>query len=209
MITFSQIYIDVKEVEMKKIIIFICFMFLITGCSKEMNTIDNSISEFTEKTLMEKYSINDSKSSNEDETIESNADSEMNSSQIIDSIPLQEVISSDEINNNGETIDSDIVNSDILSNQVDCIDIDECMSLSLPIQFELKDIIDSVFYLEVKDDNKLIGYSIDWRFHDYKYDNYDICVEKGDYLKEKIDNYDYICSDDGILSVEIGGDTDK
>ena len=195
---------------MKKIIIFICFMFLITGCSKNLDSNDNSISEFTKKTFLERYSINDNKASKEGETIEDNYDNNIDDSQIVDSIPLQEVVSTDKDVGDDENVDADITNSEALSNQIDCIDIDECISLSLPIQFELKDIIDSVFYLEVKDDNnQLLGYSIDWSFHDYNYENYDACIEKGNFLKEKISNSDYKCSDDGILSVELEGDTDK
>lgn len=208
--TFSQIIFEIREVKMKKIIIFIFFMFLITGCSKEMDSNDNSISEFTKKTLMERYSINDNKVPKEGETIEDNSDNNIDDSQSIDSIPLQEVVSTDKDVGNDENVDIDTTNSETLSNQIDCIDIDECMSLSLPIQFELKDLIDSVFYLEVKDNNnQLLGYSIDWSFHDYDYENYDVCIEKGNYLKEKISNSDYKCSDAGVLSVELGGDTDK
>ena len=140
---------------MKKIIVLICLIFLITGCNKQTITNDNLVSKKTEETMYER----------------------------------------DTIQNNTEIID--------------CYNIEECMNISNKIQLELPNTIENVYYLEVKKDDKLLGYNIKYNFKDYQYNDYETCKEKEKILDENISNkvMKHECNEEGLLTV-IGDDND-
>ena len=88
--------------------------------------------------------------------------------------------------------------------RIDCHNEDECMKISLPLQFKYKDIIANTFYTEViSENNNLLGYFIEYVFEDGKYENKEKCDEKGkaitEELSDRITNYE--CSDEGLLTI--------
>ena len=191
---------------MKKIIILICLIIIITGCNKKAVDEDNKISKITEKAMIEKNNI--SNENTDEDSIEKNV-GEIIEENIINAVGEDKNKTTDSITTNiiinkTEVVD-DTFDYQIHKGRIDCLDVDECINISLPIQFELKNIIDNVFYLEVKaESNKTLGYYINYSFKNHQYENYDICLNKEKYLKEKLS--DRIskgeCSSDGLLVVE-------
>lgn len=181
---------------MKKIIILICFILLLSGCDKQYE--DNKISKNTEKTMMENSNIIVSK--NNELSIEEVMAEEIKQEEIINNDNKNEPINNEEI----ISVTDETINNYDNNNKIDCENIDDCMSISLPIQYELKNSIDSVFYLEINDNkNELLGYYIDYSFKDYQYKDYDTCTKKGAYLMDnladRIDKYE--CSSEGLLTI--------
>lgn len=89
--------------------------------------------------------------------------------------------------------------------RIDCLEIDECISKSVPIQYEFKNIISDIFYLEVlSKSDKILGYYIDYSFKNYKYEDYPMCMNKLTSLNEKIKNLDFefTCDDNGLFSIK-------
>lgn len=87
---------------------------------------------------------------------------------------------------------------------IDCRNIPECIKKDFLIKENFKDIIDNITYEDViGEDNQLLGYSANYEFKKYKYQDKEECNEMGKLLKETINNHeiDFYCSDDGIFEV--------
>lgn len=211
---------------MKKVIISICIILLLTSC-KEETINDNTLGELTKNIMLQKET---GKSNKEDipkdeaieednlkkeTTIEENKETVLKPKEnIIKNDVVNEKVIETKDNENNETTevkdnkiseaDKTTDDYDIHKGIIDCITIDECIELSLPIQYELKNFIDNIFYLQVKDNKQNpIGYYIEYHLKDYKYDDYDTCLKKSEYLKEKLSDRinNYNCTEEGILAI--------
>ena len=211
---------------MKKVIISICIILLLTSC-KEETINDNTLGELTKNIMLQKET---GKSNKEDipkdeaieednlkkeTTIEENKETVLKPKEnIIKNDVVKEKVIETKDNENNETTevkdnkiseaDKTTDDYDIHKGIIDCITIDECIELSLPIQYELKNFIDNIFYLQVKDNKQNpIGYYIEYHLKDYKYDDYDTCLKKSEYLKEKLSDRinNYNCTEEGILAI--------
>ena len=194
---------------MKKTIIVICFIFFLTACQEEFE--DNSISKITERTMYEKRTTENMTNLEKPiEKVEPKEESEEPKEDIIPKVeiteaktePKEEVIDPNEV---------DPSNPDYLIHQgrIDCLTIDECMNIAIPIQYELNNSIDNVTYLEVKNKlNNLLGYFITYTFKDYQYSDYDECLMKETYLNEVLINQisSSTCYEDGTLVINHGGE---
>ena len=72
------------------------------------------------------------------------------------------------------------------------------------IQFKYKELIDSVFYLEVKTKtNNSLGYFIDYTFKIHTYSDYDECMDVGTSLQELLPNRikEINCTWEGDLTI--------
>ena len=211
---------------MKKVIISICIILLLTSCKDETIN-DNTISELTKNIMFQKETgiknedekqnttILEEDNSKKETTIEENKETVLKPKEnIIKNDVVKEKVIETKDNENNETTevkDNEISETDkttddydIHKGKIDCITIDECMELSLPIQYELKNSIDNIFYLQVKDNKQNpIGYYIEYHLKDYKYDDYDTCLKKSEYLKEKLSDRinNYNCTEEGILAI--------
>ena len=186
-----------------------------SGCQKETIANDNMISEITENIMIERGNINNKETINEKKNIENKEETidEVNTDKIIADNKQQneeKTIPKEDSHEQKEEVDQSNIDYQTHKGRIDCLTAEECINLSLPIQFELKDIIDSVFYLEVKtNSNKSLGYYIDYHFKEYQYEEYDTCIEKLNYLEQKIPDKinDYVCTDDGIFK-KVGSEGD-
>ena len=198
---------------MKKAIISIFIILLLTSC-KEKQPNDNTVQELTKNIMIEKETIkNDNPYLPKEELepdIESNIEEPIKKEKPFlstnDNITKNEINKEQPIQDNNKSNEVDAENDDFNIHQgiIDCKTIDACMEMSLPIQFELKNSIDNIFYLEVKDKNqKPLGYYIEYHFKNYKYDTYDTCIKKSEYLNEKISDRinNYNCKEDGTLII--------
>ena len=198
---------------MKKVIVLTSLLFLITGCTKQYKNDDTTISKITENTMIEKSSIQ-SKSLDSNDIKESSNEEKQNEEIVSEKIkePARKIITKIEENTNptnDEINDNEIANDtfdyQIHKGRIDCLTIDECMNMSLPIQFALKNTINNIFYLEVKTkNNESLGYFINYSFKDYQYEDYDACLKKEEYLKEKLNDriIKCECNQEGLLVVE-------
>ena len=87
---------------------------------------------------------------------------------------------------------------------IDCRNIPECIKKDFLIKENFKDIIDNITYEDViGEDNQLLGYSANYEFKKYKYQDKEECNEMGKLLKEMIDDHriNFNCTDDGIFEV--------
>ena len=101
-----------------------------------------------------------------------------------------------------DEIDTENVTYKIHQGIIDCKTTDQCLEISLPIQYDYQDIISNVYYHEVlSKEGKVLGYYIQYILKEIKFDNYQMCLSKIDILKNKIENKidNYICQDDGSL----------
>lgn len=62
--------------------------------------------------------------------------------------------------------------------KIDCQEIDECMNITMPIQFSYQELIADIFYLEIIENNVKLGYQIDYTFRPHTYENEEICTTK-------------------------------
>lgn len=80
--------------------------------------------------------------------------------------------------------------NDNKTKKIDCLDVDECMSISMPIQSEYQELIDNIFYLEVlSKDNKKVGYYIDYTFKPYTYETNEECENKASNINELLKDH--------------------
>lgn len=87
---------------------------------------------------------------------------------------------------------------------IDCRNIPECIKKDFLIKEKFKDIIDNITYEDViGEDNQLLGYSANYEFKKYKYQDKEECNEMGKLLKEMINDHriNFNCTDDGIFEV--------
>ena len=201
---------------MKRILLYISIIFLISGCGEKSLANDNMVSQLTENIMLERSRIQES---NVIEPVIDN-DSEI-IKEVKNEVPMVIPDNNFEITKQSDSHKDNIPKDDdidtasfdyqIHRGRIDCLTPNECITLSLPIQFELKNNIDSVFYLEVKtNSNRSLGYFISYSFKDYRYDDYDTCLSKGNYLKEKLTDRitHYKCHDDGTLEVHTDYEVD-
>ena len=117
-----------------------------------------------------------------------------------------------EENQSVDTSEDDLVDTNnmdypIHKGRIDCKNLDDCMSKSLPLQFKYKKIIAKTYYVDViaKNDNTL-GYFIQIFFKEANYGDNESCEKVGLYLQKDIKetfkerNINYQC-EDGNLKV--------
>ena len=185
-------------------------IFFITACSNNSKITKkyNDISNLTKEKMINKDILiveegNDDKKTND-----------IDSEKLVDNKKDEKFLNEKEKELNEDNVikhnDNDFVdteNDDYSKHKgrIDCLDIDECISKSVPIQYEFKDIISDIFYLEVlSKSDKILGYYIDYSFKSYKYEDYPMCMNKLTSLNEKIKNLDFefTCDDNGLFSIK-------
>ena len=170
---------------MNKTIILILMTFSLLGCHKNFVP-DDMISKTTEKIMLEKQitpAVIEEKNDNEYE---------------------EETVDKSEVGDITTDIIPNVEEEIIIEEEIECVDVDECINISMPIQQELNDSIDSVYYREIKNkNNELTGYVIDYTFKEHTYKTYEECMEKASILSDKLSNkiFSYSC-DDGTLLIE-------
>ncbi len=109
-----------------------------------------------------------------------------------------------EVNNNDNSVDTNNLDYNIHRGRIDCSDLDDCMSKSLPIQYQFKKSILNSFYIEViaKNDETL-GYFIEYIFKEHNYGSKDECESVGNNIKKTLPSKvkGYECSNDGNLKI--------
>lgn len=82
--------------------------------------------------------------------------------------------------------------------RIDCTTIQECMDISLPIQFRFAHSITNSFYIEVKTKSDIsLGYFIEYRFKESSYSSNEECIKIGNEIKQTLSDrvISYQCND--------------
>ena len=204
-------------------------ILLVSGCNKSKTDVaNNGISEYTAKKMQEENVdsyVDDDNNILENEIIENEEKNEITKENIITNNETKdnetmdndtkEIKTSSEIDTKNteednnftdeiteDEIDTENVTYKIHQGIIDCKTTDQCLEISLPIQYDYQDIISNVYYHEVlSKEGKVLGYYIQYILKEIKFDNYQMCLSKIDILKNKIENKidNYICQDDGSL----------
>lgn len=107
-------------------------------------------------------------------------------------------------NSDDNTVDTNNLDYHIHRGRIDCSNLDDCMSISMPIQYQFKKSILNSFYIEViaKNDNTL-GYFIEYIFKEYNYGSKDECEKMGSKIKQTLSNKvkGYNCDSEGVLKI--------
>lgn len=101
-----------------------------------------------------------------------------------------------------DSVDSNAFNYNIHNGKIDCVDIDSCMDISLPIQFEFSSSIANTFYLEVMSkSNNVLGYYIEYVFTNNNYSNSEECNSIGQSIKNRLSDRvsSYQCNDSTLI----------
>ena len=116
----------------------------------------------------------------------------------------REKMINDEILVTEDNVDDLAKDNEIKNTNIDCKNIPECIEKDFLIKEKFKDIIKNITYVDViGEDNQLLGYSANYEFKKYKYQDKEECTEIGKLLKETINNHkiDFYCSNDGFFEV--------
>ena len=127
---------------------------MISGCGKKVASNDNLISEITESIMLEKNSLGEKQLAQEEIKNNENEEITETKEEVVNSVNDNLKYSEPTTKKADKIIQDDEVNLEAFDYQIhkgriDCLTTSECVDISLPIQFELKNAIDSVFYLEV------------------------------------------------------------
>lgn len=118
-------------------------------------------------------------------------------------LPSSEIVKPEE--ETFDKIDKNDKNYHIHKGIIDCLNTNECMEITLPIQLEYNNIISNVTYIEVvSNSHKVMGYFIKYIFKPYQFKTYDMCKNVMEEIKlvlnNKIDNIS--CSENGELQIK-------
>ena len=175
---------------MKKVVIILTVMFMLTGCDKTSYNYQDEISKYTEEVMLERDNLTYTDATREEKV-------EIPTEESTESIPI---ISSDK-----SEIDKDNIDYKIHLGRIDCLNTSDCFLKSSEIEKELTSSILDIVYLDVKNkNNETLGYFINYIFKDYQYEDYETCMSKGEYLKQRLSdrNVDYQC-DDSVLKITL------
>ena len=116
----------------------------------------------------------------------------------------REKMINDEILVTEDNVDNLAKDNKLKDMNIDCKNIPECIEKDFLIKEKFKDIIKNITYVDViGEDNQLLGYSANYEFKKYKFQDKEECTEIGKLLKETINNHeiDFYCSNDGFFEV--------
>ena len=195
---------------MRKILLLTLFLFSITACESE-NMQDDNIKNHTEEVMLRReIPIYEETMDNEEEKLEENTIKEETKEEKQTSISTDKKEITGENKEEKNDLEEDIIDNTqddyrIHKGRIDCLDIDECIKKSLPIQLEFKDLIDNIFYLEIKAKNgKNLGYFIEYSFKEKTYEDDLTCQKMRDKLKEKIPSYStqFSCHKNVLITIK-------
>lgn len=179
---------------MKRVVIILAIMFMLTGCEENSENYDDKVSKYTEETMLERWG----------DTSEDVTDGEEKKEEITDAVTTDNIVVTNEDNNKNE-IDIDDADYKIHKGRIDCLNTSDCFQKAKKVQDELVNSIQDIMYLDVKNKrHQILGYFINYIFKDYQYDDYETCVSKGEYLKQILTDreVDYHC-DDKVLKITL------
>ena len=187
----------------------------------------NDTKEITSKTeenedlsINQNISNNQTNTSEQKTTINQNINTEKKSNnkesastQIIEEKKQENVVSQvkDEPKKEQSTLQNDIVDNSVDTNsldynehrgRIDCYSSDECMNISLPIQFRFSKSITYSQYIDVMSkSDKTLGYFIEYMFQEYTYSSSEECENMGREIKQTLK--------DKVISYQCNGSTLK
>ncbi len=164
------------EIINKNSILILLIIAILTGCNNQKLKHNDDISKRTEEIMLESNNNNYQETLSDNKTIE-----EKN----VERENIQNNEKPKETNN--ESKEEQIKESETI--KIDCHEIDECMDITMPIQFNYQELIADISYLEITEDSKKLGYFIDYTFRPHTYENEDTCKMKRAEIKDLLKDH--------------------